>query len=286
MNRIPRIAAIQDLSGLGRCSLAVIAPILSVMGEQCCPLPTAVLSANTAYPPSAHAAFRDLTSEMQTSILHWAELDVRFDAIYSGFLGSAGQIDVLHQFIDRFYGHDTLLLVDPVMGDEGKRYRTYTPEMCLRMEELAVRADLITPNLTEAAILLGENYADVPTTQSGMENWLSRLSLDGRRSVVITGVSFAPGAIGAGCFDHRTGKTRFAMAKLEADPLGGAGQFGGTGDVFSAVTLGSLLQGDSLESAMARAVAFTQSCVAHTLAAGTPPMEGVQFEPLLGELLR
>lgn len=285
MNRIPRIAAIQDLSGLGRCSLAVIAPILSVMGGQCCPLPTAVLSANTAYPPSEHAAFRDLTPEMRTSILHWVELGVRFDAIYSGFLGSADQIGVLHHFIDHFHSHDTLLLVDPVMGDEGKRYRTYTPEMCRRMEELAARADLITPNLTEAAILLGEHYADVPTVQSGMERWLTRLSLDGRRSVVITGVSFAPGTIGAGCFDAKTGKIRFAMARHETGAPGGAGQFGGTGDVFAAVTLGSLLQGDCLESAVARAVTFTQACVAHTLAAETPPMEGVQFEPLLRQLL-
>ena len=110
----------------------------------------------------------------------------------------------MRQFIHDFRREDTLVLVDPVMGDHGKVYRTYTPEMCRLMGELAAQADLITPNATEAAILLEEDYANVPTTQAGMESWLARLSLDGRRSVVITGVSFAPSTVGAACLDCRT----------------------------------------------------------------------------------
>ena len=184
MNRTPRVAAVHDLSGLGRCSLSVILPVLSVMGIQCCPLPTAVLSAHTAFPAAKSASFLDLTPEMEQGTRHWRELGMDFDAIYSGFLGSARQISVLRQFIHDFRREDTLVLVDPVMGDHGKVYRTYTPEMCRLMGELAAQADLITPNATEAAILLEEDYANVPTTQVGMESWLARLSLDGRRRCV------------------------------------------------------------------------------------------------------
>lgn len=107
------------------------------------------------------------------------------------------------------------MLVDPVMGDHGKPYRTYTPELCGRMRDLAAQADVITPNLTEAALLLEEDYADLPRDEEGLRAWLERLSLDGRRSVVLTGVSLRPGAIGAGCFDRATGRIRFAMARQE-----------------------------------------------------------------------
>lgn len=279
MNLTPRVAAVHDLSGLGRCSLSVVLPVLSAMGAQCCPLPTAVLSAHTAFPASEQASFLDLTAEMGQSVRHWQELRVHFDAIYSGFLGSVAQIGVLRQLIDSFRQKETLVLVDPVMGDHGKRYRTYTPDMCAQMKELAERADIITPNLTEAALLLEEPYSAVPTSQAGMEQWLARLSKNGERSVVVTGVSFAPGMVGAGCFDRARGKIRFAMARQEE------GQFSGTGDLFASVVLGALLRGETLEQGVARSVDFIQHCVSHTLAAGTPVLDGVQFEPLLRELM-
>ena len=279
MNRTPKVAAVQDLSGLGRCSLSVILPVLSVMGAQCCPLPTAVLSAHTAFPAPGTAAFQDLTGAMEQTLRHWEALHTSFDAIYSGFLGSSQQIGVLRRLIQRFRRKETLVLIDPVMGDHGRVYRTYTPEMCEQMIQLAAEADLITPNLTEAALLLGEPFDHIPDSQAGIETWLRRLSLDGKRSVVITGVSLAPKALGAGCLDARSGKIRFAMARQEP------GQFFGTGDLFAAVLLGSLLRGETLSESTARAVDFIQKSVARTLAAGTPMLEGVQFEPLLRELL-
>ena len=279
MNLTPRVAAVHDMSGLGRCSLTVALPVLSAMGAQCCPLPTAVLSAHTAFPASHLATFLDLTDEMERMLLHWRKLHVSFDAIYSGFLGSERQIGILHRLLSEFRRKETLVLVDPVMGDHGKVYRTYTPEMCRLMGELAAGADLITPNLTEAAILLGEDYSSVPTGQAGMERWLTRLSLEGRRSVVITGVSFAHGPGGAGCFDRGSGKIRFAMARQEH------GEFSGTGDLFASVLLGASLRGETLADATARAVDFIQKCVSRTLAAGTPVLDGVQFEPLLKELV-
>ena len=278
MTPAPRIAAIQDISGFGRCSMTVVLPVLAAMGGQCCPLPTAYLSAHTAFPPSEKAAFLDMTGQMAGSMDHWAELGVTFDAIYSGFLGSADQIGLIEELYRRFRRESTLVLVDPVMGDHGVPYRTYTPAMCARMGELAAQADVITPNLTEAALLLGEPYEAVPGDEAGMRRWLERLSLDGKRSVVLTGVTFAPGRVGAGCLDRADGSMCFPMA--EEVPA----HFPGTGDLFASVVLGALLRGGSLADAAGRAVEFVQHCAARTLALGTPPLEGVQFEPLLGEL--
>ena len=279
MNRAPRVAAVHDLSGCGRCSLTVALSVLAAMGAQCCPMPTAYLSAHTAFPPSDRAAFLDMTGEMARTAAHWEELGLEFQAIYSGFLGSAEQIDLLRTFLERFRGRNTLVLVDPVMGDHGKPYPTYTPEMCARMGSLAAQADLITPNLTEAAILLGEPYEAAPTGEAETETWLRRLSMDGRRSVVITGVSLSPGQVGAGCLDRTTGRISFAQAPEVP------GHFPGTGDLFSSVLLGELLRGRSLETASARAVSFVQSCAAYTLRLGTPLLDGVEFEPLLRQLM-
>ena len=274
----PRVAAIHDMSGFGRCSLTVAIPILSAMGVQCCPLPTAFLSTHTG--GFEGFTFLDMTDEMSKVADHWASLGLTFQAVYSGFLGSERQIGVVENFICRFRGPDTVVVVDPVMGDHGKPYRTYTPELCGRMRDLAAQADVITPNLTEAALLLEEDYADLPRDEEGLRAWLERLSLDGRRSVVLTGVSLRPGAIGAGCFDRATGRIRFAMARQEP------AQFPGTGDLFASVVLGAMLRGEPLETAAQRAAEFVQRCAAHTLALGTPVLEGVQFEPLLGELMQ
>lgn len=278
MKQAPHVAAVHDLSGMGRCSLGIVLPVLSAMGCWCSPLPTAYLSASTIFPPSDKFVFRDLTGEMEGSAAHWKELGVGFDAIYSGFVGSAEQIGVLGDFLRDFRGEKTLVLVDPVMGDWGKRYRTYTALMCEKMCELAALADVITPNLTEAAILLGEDYEAAPKTEAGLREWLERLSLDGRRSVILTGIHPAVDAVGAACLDRETGEVSYAAAHEEP------AQFPGTGDLFASVALGALLAGKSLEKAAALAVAFVQRCAQRTLELGTPIQEGVQFEGLLGEL--
>lgn len=279
MEIAPRIAAIQDISGFGRCSLTVVLPVLSAMGSQCCPLLTASLSAHTAFPPSDKATFLDLTGQMEGTTAHWAELGVTFDAIYSGFLGSADQIRIIERFYQQFRGEHTRVLVDPVMGDHGKPYRTCTPDLCAKMRQLADQADCITPNWTEAALLLDEDYANRPTEETGIRNWLERLSLDGKRLVVLTGVSLTEGQIGAGYFDRITGTTGFAMAHQEP------AHFPGTGDLFASVLLGALMRGDELPGSVRQAVDFVQRCVACTLEVGTQPLEGVQFESLLKELV-
>ncbi len=274
----PRAAVAQDLSGFGRCSLTVTLPVLAAMGVQCCPLLTAYLSTHTGFPPSRHAVFLDMTDQMTSTAAHWAELGVHFDAVYSGFLGSAAQIDCLEHFLDAFHRPGTLVLVDPVMADHGRLYRSYTPKLCRRMAELAAWADCITPNLTEAAILLGEDYENRPTDEDGIRRWLERLSLNGRRSVLLTGVSLEEGKLGAACLDRADGVVHFAMAPREP------GQFSGTGDLFTSVVLGGLLRGERLFPAADRAADFTARAVRRTLDLGTPPPYGVSFEPLLGLL--
>ena len=185
----PRVAAIHDMSGFGRCSLTVAIPILSAMGVQCCPLPTAFLSTHTG--GFEGFTFLDMTDEMSKVADHWASLGLTFQAVYSGFLGSERQIGVVENFICRFRGPDTVVVVDPVMGDYGRVYQTYTAAMCSGMARLAELADVITPNLTEAALLLGQPYEMLPAGEAGLREITERLSLGGRRSVVLTGASLA-----------------------------------------------------------------------------------------------
>ena len=277
MKKPLRVAAIHDMSGFGRCSLTVVLPVLASMGAECCPLPTAYLSAHTAFPKSDRAVFLDLTDQMARTGSHWKELGVSFDAIYSGFLGSEAQIGLLGEFIRRFRRPSTLVVVDPVMGDWGKPYRTYTPDLCRRMGELAEHADVITPNLTEASILLGEAYDPAPGEDKARA-WLERLCRKGTRSVVLTGFRLQEGEIGAACFDRDTGEFSFPSARQEP------GTYSGTGDLFASVMLGALLQGEGLHAAAERAVNFIQRCAALTGELGGDEREGVMFEPLLKEL--
>ncbi len=278
MKRPARVAAIHDISGFGRCSLTVVLPVLGAMGVQCCPLPTAFLSAQTAFPKSDRAVFLDMTDQLARTGSHWQELGAEFDAIYSGFLGSETQIGLLGDFIQTFRKENTLVVVDPVMGDWGKPYRTYTPDLCRRMEELAEHADVITPNLTEAAILLQEKYDAAPGTDK-VRDWLERLSMKGRRSVVITGVRPEEGQVGAACFDRDKGE--FSIAAAPEVPVA----YSGTGDLFASVMLGGLLREKSLHDAADLAVRFVQKCAAFTKAQNGDRREGVMFEGLLSELM-
>ena len=268
----PRVAAIHDLSCFGRCSLTIALPVLSAMGCQCCPLPTALLSAHTGFTGSS---FLDLTEEMQRIADHWARIGVRFDGIYSGFLGSAAQIGTVQQFITRFRGTG-LVVIDPVLGDHGQAYRTCTPELCNGMRRLAESADIITPNLTEASLLLEQPYETIQAIDPA--ETVRRLSLEGRRSVVLTGYSTGDGQTGALCFDRADGSIQ--AVQVQRVPR----DFSGTGDLFTSVLTGAMVKGIPLIQAARTAADFVQSCAARTLAAGNTDGEGVDFEPLLGTL--
>lgn len=271
----PRVAAIHDMSGFGRCSLTVAIPILSCMGVQCCPLPTAFLSTHTGGFPGF--TFLDMTDEIPKVAAHWKSLNLHFCAVYTGFLGSARQIGLVENFI-RDFREDGVVIVDPVMGDGGAVYKTYTREMCAGMARLAERADVITPNLTEAALLLGIPYEKLPAGEAGFREIAGRLSLGGRRSVVLTGASAAEGSTGAMCFDARTGRFESVQTRRVNR------EFHGTGDVFASVLTGALVRGRSLPEAAREAVEFVRICAEHTAAIGLPMREGVDFEPLLGLL--
>lgn len=269
----PRIAAIHDLSCFGRCSLTIALPVLSAMGCQCCPLPTALLSAHTGFSGNT---FLDLTVEMGRIADHWAAMDLQFDAIYSGFLGSADQVDTVARFFDTFKKSGTAVIVDPVMGDHGTAYRTCTPELCRGMRVLAENSDVITPNLTEAALLLDRPYEEV--RQADAYEVVRRLSLGGRRSVVLTGYFSEPGQTGALCFDRDSGESKAVQTPWEPQ------DFSGTGDLFASVLAGGVARGVPLFQAAQAAADFVRDCIARTLAEGLTEQDGVDFEPLLGQL--
>ena len=269
----PRIAAIHDLSCFGRCSLTIALPVLSAMGCQCCPLPTALLSAHTGFSGNT---FLDLTAEMGRIADHWTAMDLQFDAIYSGFLGSADQVDTVARFFDTFKKSGTAVIVDPVMGDHGTAYRTCTPELCRGMRVLAENSDVITPNLTEAALLLDRPYEEI--RQSDAYEVVRRLSLGGRRSVVLTGYSSESGQTGALCFDRDSGESKAVQTPREPQ------DFSGTGDLFASVLAGGVARGVPLFQAAQAAADFVRDCIARTLAEGLTEQDGVDFEPLLGQL--
>ena len=269
----PRIAAIHDLSCFGRCSLTIALPVLSAMGCQCCPLPTALLSAHTGI---SGFTFLDTTDEMRRISAHWSQLSLHFQAIYTGFLGSAPQINLVEDFLRRFHAPDTLLVMDPVMGDHGTPYKTCTPALRQGLRELVAQADVITPNLTEAAILLDIPYHESQTADAS--ELVRALSLQGQRSVVLTGYAAAPGQVGALCYDRDTRQVEAVQtARVPQD-------FPGTGDVFASVLTGALTRGAPLLQAARTAVDFVGSCVARSVAEGAGEAEGVDFEPLLRQL--
>ena len=270
----PRAMVLQDISGFGRCSMTIALPVLAAMGCQCCPLPTAYLSTHTAFEGNT---FLDMTGAVAGAAAHWKAMGLTFDGIYSGFLGSERQLELVFRCISDFQGPETVTLVDPVLGDHGKAYRTCTPALCAGMAGLAARAQVITPNLTEAAILLGLAPEVRPSGPAEVESWAARLSSDGKRQVVITGVSPEPGLTGALCLSP-AGLQWVTAPQVPA-------QFHGTGDLFASVLLGGLLRQAPLAAATRRAVDFTALCVRHTMEAATPPKYGVEFEGLLGYLL-
>ena len=274
--RPARVAAIHDLSGFGRCSISVILPVLSAMGVQVCPVPTAVLSSHTG--GLGDPVILDLTDYIEPALRHYQSLGVKFEAVYTGFLGSGEQVDCCLEFFKAY--PKALKIVDPVMGDNGRPYRTCTPELRRRMSELAAAADIITPNITEAAMLLEESYHAAPLTRSEAKSMLLRLSHMGPKRVVITGAELAQGGLASLGYDGENGS--FWYVPCEYIPV----HYPGCGDIYASVLLGAELSGASLPIAMARAAAFTELCVKTTYSYGSDPRYGVMLESVLGSLLK
>lgn len=274
---VSRVAAIHDLSGFGRSSLAVVIPILSSMGVQVCSLPTAVLSTHTGGFDGYN--FVDLTDSMEGFIEHWRKLELEFDCIYSGFLGSPRQIEIISRFIDDFTKENTLVVVDPVMGDDGRLYETMGEEMVQKMKGLISKADIITPNYTEAAFLLNEPY-DKQVSEKELQSWLMRLSELGPEIVIITSAPDPKQSKNTMVMAYNREDGRFWKVSCVYIPA----SFPGTGDVFTSVIVGSLLQGDSLPVAIDRGVQFITSAIRASYGFKYPIREGVLLERVLGNL--
>lgn len=273
-NPVLKIAAVHDLSGYGRCSLSVILPTLSAMGHQVCPLPTASLSTHTG--GYTGFVFRDLTPDMEGWWKHWQKEGFEFDAFYSGFLGNAEQIGVVEKMIESL-PEKTLIFVDPVMGDDGVLYSTYTEEMRCEMKRLVRMADVITPNLTEAAFLLDRTPKESYTIKE-IEEMTLALSNMAKGDVVVTGVS-SPEGVGASYIEKGGDKVSFYIHKKHEK------SYPGTGDIFASVLLGRLLKKDSLENAVKAACDFIYSVVGYSAQFDYPTREGVLLEARLSELM-
>jgi len=273
---VSKVAAIHDLSGFGRSSLSVVIPILSTMGVQVCSLPTAVLSTHTDY---EGYKFIDLTDSMEDFIKHWQALKIQFDCIYSGFLGSARQINIISDFIDRFSYSNPLVVIDPVMGDDGDLYSTMGMEMVEKMRDLIKKADIITPNFTEAAYILGEKY-ELNISEEEIKKWLVRLSEMGPKTVIITSVPDAEANKTTSVIAYNREDGRFWKVSCVYIPA----HYPGTGDAFTSVIVGSLLQGDSLPIALDRGVQFITAAIRASYGSKYPVKEGVLLERVLGNL--
>lgn len=274
---VPRVAAIHDLSGFGRTSLTVVIPVLSTMGIQVCPMPTAVLSTHTT--EFTDFSFLDLTDSMRLCLAHWRKLGLTFDAVYSGFLGSPPQVEVVRDTITHCRAKGGLAVVDPVMGDNGKLDPTITPELVEAMRELVRHADCITPNFSEAGWLLGEDYIprrDIHT----MKEWLVRLTSMGPEVAIITSAPVAQRPTDTAAIAYDAKQQRFWKVDCSYIPA----YYPGTGDIFASVLTGSLLQGDSLPLSLDRAVQFATMGIRATFGHPYPSREGILLERVLENL--
>ena len=226
-----RIVSIQDISCFGKCSLTVALPITSVMGIETCAVPTAVLSTHTG--GFTGYTYRDLTGDIPKIARHWKSIDLKFDAVCTGYLGSFEQIRLVSEFFDDFKTDDNLLIVDPVMGDKGKFYAGFTNEFAAEMRKLCSKADVILPNLTEASLLLGETYIGDSYDEECIKNMLTRLSRLGSKIVVLTGVTFDENSQGVMSYNGETNE----FFSYFSDNI--PGYYHSTGDVFSSVLSGA-----------------------------------------------
>lgn len=270
-----RIVTIQDISCVGKCSLTVALPIISACGIETAVIPTAMLSVHTAFP---HFTFHDLTKEMLPTVKDWQQHKMTFDAIYTGYLGSVEQIEHVVEIIDTFSTEENLVVVDPVMGDNGKLYTGFTMAFAEKMASLCRKADVIVPNLTEATALLGLPYTDT-YNEAYLKDIAFRLSEFGTKQVVLTGVTLDDGTIGVMAYDCVSDTyIRYGTPRVSR-------VFHGTGDTFASVLTGALTREIPLEKALKLAVDFTALSIEKTINDSSANWYGVNFEQALPWLI-
>ena len=271
-----RIMTIQDISCLGKCSLTVALPIVSAFGIETCVVPTAVLSTHTQF---KSFTFRDLTCDLNDIKEHWQSEGFEFDAIYTGYLGSEKQLEIVENYFKTFKRENNLIVVDPVMADNGKLYKGFTLEFAKKMANLCRFADIIVPNMTEASFML-----DIPYVESGysvdyIKNVLYKLTNLGCKTAILTGISFENGKIGAMGYNSQTGEYfEYYNTKVDA-------QYHGTGDIFSSALVGGLVRGFDMTKAIKIAADYTAKCIETTKNTKDSVSYGVEFEKELPFLI-
>lgn len=274
---VPRLLTVQDISCLGKCSLTVALPVISALGVEAAVLPTALLSTHTMLPGFS---FLDLTDQMEKIIRHWEKEEITFDTIYAGYLGSVRQMEIVRSLKDRFHtasGERPRILIDPVMADHGRLYAGFDPSYVQENARFCACADVILPNLTEAAFLTGLPYQE-HYGRDYIVSMLKALCRLGPGAVVLTGVSYREGRTGVSAMDRESGKIFEYFT--DRVPAG----YHGTGDLFASVVAGMLTRGSSLEDALKLAVDYTQKTIAVTYGRGVKDVNGVDFESTLPEL--
>lgn len=271
-NNQKKIAVINDFSGFGRCSIAVALPIISTLKIQCCPLPTSIFSNHTGFDSFF---FDDYTDKMPLYINEWKKLGLQFDGITSGFLGSKKQIEIVTQFFKDFKTKENIIIVDPVMGDYGKIYATYTKEMCEEMKKLVQYADIITPNITELCILTDTPYQE-KWKISKLEKMTEELAEKGPEKIVVTGI-VQKEFIANFCYEK--GKS---PKILRCHRVGT--QRSGTGDVFSSIIAADAVNQVPFDKSVKKASNFIKKCILKSIEMDIPVTDGVCFEELLQTL--
>ena len=270
-----RILTIQDISALGKCSATVALPIISAMGVECAVMPTAVLSTHTMF---SGFTFHDLTDEMAPITQHWKNEGITYDAVYTGYLGSERQIELVGEIFDSF--PDAKIVVDPAMADNGRMYPAFTPAFAKQMAKLCARADLILPNLTEACFMLDKEYIEEGYDQKYIKDILIALTELGAKTAMLTGVSFEKGKLGAMSYNKEGGEFYYyANTHLPV-------RFHGTGDIFSSTVVGAMMGGRSVNEAMEIAVDYTLECIRLTMEDKNANWYGVNFEQAMPYLIR
>jgi pyridoxine kinase len=272
-----RVVTIQDISCFGKCSLTVALPLISAMGIECAIIPTAVLSTHTG--GFTGFTFTDLTEDIPKISDHWGKYDLKFDTIYTGYLGSTKQIDYVIDFIEKFKGESTLVCIDPAMADKGKLYTGFDSDFPSHMARLCAKADIIVPNITEAAFMTGMEYKDT-YDETYVKAMLKKLSDLGAKISILTGVSFEEGKTGVMGYDKA--KDEFYYYSHDRHTT----SFHGTGDIFSSTCVGALMNGLDWKKAIEVAANYTSECIRVTLLDPSEPWYGVNFEQAIPFLLK
>jgi len=267
---LPRVVAVHDVSGYGKCALTVAMPLISACGVEVCPVPTAVLSTNTLF---EGFTFFDYTPYMQAHLDHWKKIGMKMDCVYSGFLGSVEQIDYVMQLIRDF--DSGISVIDPVMGDNGIVIKTYTPEMCAHMKNLVAIADYVTPNITEACILTGRDYLGAELTSEESRQLCEEILALGTKHVVLTGVQRDDQLYNCGIDEEGYFECGIDLLSYHQH---------GTGDVFTSVMVGGLMRGHSLRESVDSAAHFVYDCMEYGHEIEDIFDRGVAFEPLAWKL--